>query len=980
MRGPFRVGNPLSVVPNSVEPQRPLAPWLFLSMLAIAVVPVLFALLFPTAFRQFFSSNYLPHAYCYLRSPALIWTHVVSDATIGISYVAISLTLAYLIYKVRHDLPFGWIFLAFGLFIVACGATHFMEVVTIWIPVYVISAAVKIITALASLVTAVVLPLSVPKVRAVIREAQTSRTRALMLQKTTEDLRSTQAALQRSHDDLESKIQKRTIELESSNKALQEQISQKNLIEEHLAEYAAIVESSEDAILSKDIEGVIRAWNKGAERLYGYAAGEVLGKSITLLFPKDRVEEEKQIVARIKRGEQIRHYETTRVTKNGEKVDVSLGISPIKNSYGEIIGASAIARDIGIWKRAQEILRDQAEVLDLAQVFVRDLDDKIVLWNKGSFKLYGYSVEEALGRSSHDLLKTKFPEPLAQIKQKLVKAGIWEGELVHLRRDETPMVVASTWVLQYDNEGNPKRILEANTDISDRTRAEEALKESEKQYRTLFDNNPMPMWVFDRITLKFLAVNDAAVRHYGYSREEFLSQTILDIRSVEYKDAVRKAVKDNARGLSKPESWQHRKKDGSIIDVEITTHDMLLNGRDAELVLANDITQAKRLEEQFRQAQKMEAVGRLAGGMAHDFNNLLGVIIGYCDISRDHLHQDHVVSKNLDQIKKSADRATALTRQLLAFSRQQVLQPRTLDLNAVVHNISKMFLRVIGEDIKLSFSPAVPLGSVKADLGQIEQVLMNLVINSRDAMPKGGRIFIETANITIDEDYVQKHNGVVLGNYVLLSVSDTGCGMDEKTRARIFEPFFTTKAPGEGTGLGLSTVYGIVKQSSGNIWVYSEPDKGTTFKIYLPRIEQRPDSLIEPHNVSSKITGTETILLVEDDDALRELTKSTLESSGYKVLEASNGMAGIKIAKNYSADIHLLLTDVIMPGVSGGDLAKELIQLRPNLRVLYTSGYTGNLIAHHGVLDIETRLLQKPYGKNALLTSVQTALQNQKEK
>lgn len=975
-----------------------------------------------------------------------------------------------------------------------------MEAVTIWIPVYVMSAGIKIVTALASLITALVLPFKVPHVLEIVREARSSREHELQLEAATEELTATQTALRKNNEELERGVEQRTSELTAANKILKQEALERQRVEAHLAEFSAIVESSEDAIISKKLDGTIKTWNKGAERLYGYTSAEMVGNSVFALFPKASANAEAEIFDRLRRGERIEHYETVRRKKNGEEIDVSLAISPVKNFSGDVVGGSAIARDISLWKRTQETLRDQAKVLDLAQVLVRDLDDKILLWNRGALMLYGYSVEEATGQNSHTLLKTKFPEPLTQIKAKFLETGSWEGELVHTRRDGTQIIVASTWVLQYDENEKPKRILEANTDITARIRAEEARKNSEKQYRDLFDSNPMPMWVFDRGTLRFLAVNDAAIAHYGYSRQEFLGKTILEIRRPEDSELVRDAVQQNTGGLSRPENWKHVKKDGSVIDVEITTHDVSLQGKTAELVLANDVTEqkkgeeklrqseekfakafkaspfpmaistvagkyveindaflrilgysrdeivghsvrelniwidpnerktlvermektgqarlsevqfkiksgemrvfeysaelitldgeacilaianditdARRLEEQFRQAQKMEAVGRLAGGVAHDFNNLLGVVIGYCDISQDHLDPSHLVSKHLEQIRKSADRATSLTRQLLAFSRQQVLQPRILDLNAVVYNISKMLYRMIGEDVKLRFSPTVPLGSVKADLGQLEQVLMNLVINSRDAMPQGGQIFLETANVTVDENYVRQHSGVAIGEYVMLSVSDTGCGMDQKTKARIFEPFFTTKASGEGTGLGLSVVYGIVKQSGGNIWVYSEVDKGTTFKLYLPRVQQQADSLIEPRTTPIEITGTETILLVEDDEMLRDLTKNILQAAGFKVLDAGNGARGIEIVKTYLGDIHLLVTDVVMPGMSGGDLAKELKHLRPSIALLYISGYTGELIAHHGVLDIKTRLLQKPYGKNALLTSVRAALED----
>jgi CheY-like chemotaxis protein len=370
----------------------------------------------------------------------------------------------------------------------------------------------------------------------------------------------------------------------------------------------------------------------------------------------------------------------------------------------------------------------------------------------------------------------------------------------------------------------------------------------------------------------------------------------------------------------------------------------------------------------------MEAMGRLAGGIAHDFNNLLSIIIGYCELSQEHLASDHPVGKHVEQIKKAGGRAASLTRQLLAFSRQQVLQPRTLNLNDVVNGVSKMLLRVIGEDISLVFKPAEPLSSVRVDLGQAEQVLLNLALNARDAMPEGGKIVVETANVELDDSYSKVHEVVKPGSYVMLSVSDTGVGMDQATLSRIFEPFFTTKEPGRGTGLGLSTVYGIVKQSGGYIWVYSELFRGTAVKIYLPSIDQPAESLVPSKTRVSFPAGTETILLVEDDEALRKVTSSLLQSSGYKVLEAENAATAIHISHRYEDTIALLLSDVIMPGKSGPDLALDVKRYRPDIKLLYVSGYTGDMIAHQGVLNPGTTLLSNPFSKEALLTTVRAVL------
>ena len=410
--------------------------------------------------------------------------------------------------------------------------------------------------------------------------------------------------------------------------------------------------------------------------------------------------------------------------------------------------------------------------------------------------------------------------------------------------------------------------------------------------------------------------------------------------------------------------------------------DYVLKPRPARLVSAvkralreaEERAERKKLEEQLRQAQKMEAIGQLTGGIAHDFNNMLTVIIGYSELMLQRLKADDPLRSEVEQVKEAGVRASLLTRQLLAFSRKQVLQPRVLDLNAVLTNMDRMLQRLIGEDIDLVTVPAPGLGRVLADPGQIEQVIMNLAVNARDAMPQGGKLTTETANVELDEAYARQHGPVQPGPYVMLAVSDTGCGMDAETQARIFEPFFTTKEVGKGTGLGLSTVYGIVKQSSGDIWVYSEPGRGTTFKIYLPWVEGAVDT-VEPGVAPARdVRGSETILLVEDDVGIRRLVRQVLAERGYWVLEAIHGTHAIQISEQHTVPIHLLVTDVVMPGMSGRELAEHLKPSRPNMKVLFMSGYTDKAIVHHGELDPGTAYLQKPFTPDALAREVREVL------
>src|SRR5439155_12538393 len=395
------------------------------------------------------------------------------------------------------------------------------------------------------------------------------------------------------------------------------------------------------------------------------------------------------------------------------------------------------------------------------------------------------------------------------------------------------------------------------------------------------------------------------------------------------------------------------RKDGSSIVVRLSGRAIRDERRNIFFELfTEDVTERRGLEQQFRQAQKMEAVGRLAGGIAHDFNNLLMVISGYCEFLLDRIGSDPALRGPAQEIASAAERATSLTRQLLAFSRKQLLAPKVMDLNSVVTENLQMLTRMIGEDIDLVMIPAADLGAVRADPGQIDQVIMNLAVNARDAMPQGGRLTIETANVTLDETYARLHAPVRPGEYVMLAISDTGMGMDAETQTHIFEPFFTTKGL-KGTGLGLSTVYGIVKQSGGYIWVYSEPGKGTAFKIYLPRVAEssQSEAVVATSSKTPKAEGgKETILLVEDEDTLRRLAREYLEKQGYNVVDAADGAMALQIAVAHEGVVHLLLTDVIMPGMNGRELAQRMLEIRPNVKVLYMSGYTENVIAHNGTL------------------------------
>jgi PAS domain S-box-containing protein len=508
---------------------------------------------------------------------------------------------------------------------------------------------------------------------------------------------------------------------------------------------------------------------------------------------------------------------------------------------------------------------------------------------------------------------------------------------------------------------------------------QENLRRSELNFRSLVTNAPYGICRCDS-TGKILDVNPAFLAMLGYaSSEELIGQHIHSF----YADTdqwfnLADSLRSSSPFKGVPAEW--KRKDGTTNVVRVSGRSVA-NGREGGVVFelfAEDVTERRALEQQLRQAQKMEAVGRLAGGIAHDFNNLLMVISGYTEFLLERLGATTPdLRAPAQEIASAAERASSLTRQLLAFSRKQMLAPKIVSLNDVVTENIKMLTRMIGEDIDLVMVPGTNLWSVRADSGQIEQVIMNLAVNARDAMPSGGKLTIETSNVTLDDSYARIHAPLQPGDYVMVAISDTGAGMDSETQSHIFEPFFTTKGP-KGTGLGLSTVYGIIKQSGGYIWVYSELGRGTTFKIYLPRVASTGQALTAP--VESTVDhravepGTETVLLVEDEANLRYLARQYLEKQGYKVIEAADGAVAMQIAVAHEGVIHLLLTDVIMPGMNGRELAQRISEIRPNVKILYMSGYTENVVGHNGTLDAGVRLLQKPFNLRDLKSKVREVL------
>jgi two-component system cell cycle sensor histidine kinase/response regulator CckA len=752
--------------------------------------------------------------------------------------------------------------------------------------------------------------------------------------------------------------------------------------------YRALMEHANDAIYVLDPQGTILEANQQSETLLGLPRDRVIGQHVSAFTPVAPGETPEYLV-RVQQvlaagGGHVDNVGLRRGDGSLVQVDFSISLNTIDGQATVL----SIGRDVTERNRAATALRQAQErlhhVVSHSPAVLYSLrpegDRFVATWiSENVERLLGYTAEDVLPADwwPSRLHPEDRDRAVAEMAGILASGYVEHEYRVRGKDGEYRWLRAEVRLLR-DASGHPVEAVGSWSDVSARKDAELKLQQSEEQYRLLFDSNPHPMWAYDEETLRCLAVNDAALRHYGYTRDEFLAMTALDIRPPEdvadfrNEYAAHRAEHDRAPFHS-AHPFRHRKKDGTVVEVDVAANSIVFDGRAAWLLLATDVTEKRNLEKQLARAQKMEAVGQLAGGVAHDFNNLLGVITGYSELLMREVPPESRERKRGEEIKRAADRAAALTRQLLAFSRRQVLQPKVLDLNDVVAEVEKMMRRLITENIQIVTVAAPKLGKVRADAGQIEQVLVNLAINARDAMPSGGRLTIETANVELDETYVRANPEAHAGSYVMLAVADTGHGMDAKTISRIFEPFFTTKEDGKGTGLGLASVYGIVRQSGGTVTVYSEPGRGTTFKVYLPRVEAAgaPEPRVEP---AAPAGGTETILLVEDADSLRLLVRELLENAGYVVLDAETPDKALSLAQSIPGPIHLVLTDMVMPRMNGQELARGLVTLKPEARVVFMSGYTDQAFGDQGTLEPGTHFLQKPFTMDALLRTIRQAL------
>ncbi len=601
-------------------------------------------------------------------------------------------------------------------------------------------------------------------------------------------------------------------------------------------------------------------------------------------------------------------------------------------------------------------------------IFITNKDGIIEYVNPSFEKITGYSGEEAVGNTPR-ILKSGLmgPEYYREVYENIFSGRIFHSEVINRRKDGELFYYDQTITPIKDKDG--RHFISTGKDITEHKRFEEALKESEARLSEAQNIAHLGFWEFN-IEANELRLSEEAKIIFGKDSDFYKNDYSLLLENIhpEDRETVEKTWRDSIeKGRSYEIIYRVLRDDSSVRFVHERGKSFLdKDGKALRFVgTLHDITERQQLEQQLIQAQKMEAIGRLAGGIAHDFNNILTVIKGYTQLSLMEV-KEGALKENLEQIKNASDRASDLVRKILAFSRRQVMEMRVIDLNSIIKEMDKMLLRLIGEDIELITVLEENLGKVKA--------IMNLAVNARDAMPSGGKLTIETANVEFDETYTKNHFGVEPGQYVMISVSDTGIGMTPEIKEHIFEPFFTTKEKGKGTGLGLSTVYGIVKQSGGHIWVYSEPGQGTIFKIYLPRIEDEIDKPEEKIITEGIEHGNETILIVEDDEDVRKLAVQILERQGYKVMEARDGAEALRICKDYKEPIHLILVDLIMPGLNGRKMVDELSQIRKDFKVLYMSGYTENTIAHRGILEPGIEFIQKPFTMEDLARKVRHIL------
>ena len=793
----------------------------------------------------------------------------------------------------------------------------------------------------------------------------------------------------------------------------------------------AMITCSPVALYSVDLDGNVLSWNTSAERIFGWRAEDIMGQPLPIV-PDDKHGEFDALRRQVLENGGFFGKELMRLRNDGALFPVSLSAAPVRNDRGEIVGILGATEDITERKRYQQRIEHLNQVLrairDVNQLIVRARDpDRLI--RDGCRLLVGsrgYPSALIVLTDDRDRPVTWAMEGLAANLEELA-ALLEQGALPvccgHAHAAQEVLLVddrgrvcdgcpraetsaeSQSLCASLTHEGETFGYLVAATEnhlIVDEEerglfaemagdfayalsvmRIEAAHRESESRFRSIVENAPEP--IFIQTEMRFAYLNPKALDLFGVKdARELLGTPVMERFHPDYHEQIKNRIKrlnEDRQPVSELLEVQFQRLDGSTVWVETTGQPIVYEGKSGALVFVRDTTARKRNEQereklqgQLIQAQKMESVGRLAGGVAHDFNNMLGAILGYTEMAMERVEPEEPLHVDLVNIHEAAQRSADLTRQLLAFARQQAVSPKVIDLNDTIENMLKLLRRLIGEDIDLAWRPGREVSPIKMDPAQIDQILANLCVNARDAIAGAGKITIETGNTIFDEDHCKTHPGVVPGEYAILAVSDNGCGMAKETQAHLFEPFFTTKDIGKGTGLGLATVYGIIKQNHGFISVYSEPGQGTTLKIYLPRYAVKSDRAVKKKAGKPNATGLETILLVEDEPLILDMTVAMLELLGYTVLPAATPGEATRLAQEYSGTIDLLITDVIMPEMNGLELAEKLESLRPGLKRLFMSGYTANVIARHGVLDEGVHFLQKPFLSNNLATKVREAL------
>ena len=813
------------------------------------------------ASRTLISAQFLPHWYCFAGNKPVLWTTVIADLAIGISYVAISLTLASLVRRAGRDLPYSGFFWAFGLFIVSCGATHFLEVVTIWKPVYWLAAAAKVITAVSSVATTAVLVLAAEDIIDFVHAAR-------------------EAASQRANE-----------------------------------RFRTLIQATPMPVISSDLQGRITAWNPAAERLFGWRSDEVMGKQPDLV-PPEKQKERVELRDKTSAGEVTVGLETIRINRLGARFPVSISTAPVLDEEGGVDGLVAVIEDISERKRTEQELYEKSAVLAaVTQALSEFLVDGN--WGKASKHLLSFAVRQT--QSEYGFLGVVLKGPVLRV---LAHEGVvwdvqlnrelYEEKMKERERDGYFEIAHVNNLLgEVIHRGVP---VVANSPASDPRSG--GLPAGHPRMDAFLG---VPIFKGDEV----VGLIGVANRPDGYSGQE--------MRYLETMSQATGVLYDNYRQTVKHSELE---------------------------------AQQTKLEHQVRQAQKLEILGRLAGGVAHDFNNLLMVLGGCTELLERSLPKETSARVYLDQIQRTTEKAAAITRQLLAFSRKQVLELRPMDLHEALAASEFMLPRVLGSDIELRFQHLAEHPWILSDPAQVEQVLLNLAVNARDAMPEGGTLTIATRN---SRRLPEGSAGAdPEKEWLVLEVTDTGIGMDEQTKARIFEPFFTTKTDGRGTGLGLATVYGIVHQSGGYIHVESAPGKGARFQVFLPVAEMPSEAGRPPASTeSSEAEADATILIADDEPALRQALVEILRSSGYRVLEANSSTEALEMARTYQDQLDILLTDVVMPGLRGPELARRVSRAHPEVQIIYMSGYAEGL--PEAQLPANSIFLQKPFRFATLL-------------